>query len=928
MAGGPKGANVDDDADAFVFGDFKLVPKDRQLYEEGHLLEVGGRAFDVLLELVRNAGELVATRELMARVWSDAVVEEVNVRVHVASLRKTLRDGRDGRRFIATSIGSGYTFVERVARVRSAVPNKPGAERAFNLPRAPRMIGRDKLEASLAEAVSSRRMVTLVGPGGIGKTALGIAVAHRVASTHADGAVFVDLGTVAAAHVLDGFASALGTRAVSSASSLAASLAARDMLLVLDNCEHVVDVVADVVGELLAHAPKLRIVATSREALRSEGEWVYRVPSLDIPDVETALTADEALGFSSVALFVDRAVTEGEAYALTDADVATVIEICRRLDGIPLAIELAASRVGVLGVAGLDTALHSHLGLAMRGPRSAPPRQRTLRAIFDWSYTTLSSIEQKTLRALSVFRGPFTLECAAAVAAEVAAERLAVFDAVAGLVDKSMLSTDARADEVRFRLLESTREFGKEHLRALGELEAVERRHAIYYRAVCEDAERQLPSRPASDWIAAHRWRMDDVRGALGWAFGPSGDVAVGVGITVASIALWFEVCSLDEYRQYVERALSVLHDEKSPHAAEREVKLRLALGIMILHTVGPIPAMTEAIRGGLNAAEQLSPVLQMQAIGAMWVDGIARADYHAVLAMAERFAALANKVGDPAALVVADRLIASARHFFGRLVEGRRHAERVLAAASPRLVYSTPLQVDGRVTMLTLVARSQWLEGYPEAAARTAREGLDYAMRLRHVGAICYVLALGAIPVAVWSGDIPQAELYIEQLIASASRVSFGFWSDWGRAYARALRLPVGHGLFARDLVDSSKPRDHLVTFRADLLDDETATRVETGQVGWCAAEVRRAQAVRVATSGDAALTDQLLDRALATAKQQGALGWELRIAIDIAEQRRDRGEARRARAALAETFSRFTEGAATADHRRAVAVIASLTV
>jgi hypothetical protein len=547
--------------------------------------------------------------------------------------------------------------------------------------------------------------------------------------------------------------------------------------------------------------------------------------------------------------------------------------------------------------------------------------------MFDWSYATLSAIEQRTLRALSVFRGPFTLECAAAVVTDVAAERAVVLDAVAGLVDKSMLSTDARAEEVRFRLLESTREFGKEQLLALGELDAVQRRHAIYHRTVCEDAERQLPSRPAGDWIAAYRWRMDDVRGALGWAFGASGDANVGVALTVASIALWFEVCSLDEYRQHVERALAHLRDEDLPSGREREVKLRLALGIMILHTVGPIPAMTEAIRGGLRAAEQLSPVLQMQAIGAMWVDGIARADYHAVHEMAERFTTLANRLGDPAALVVADRLIASARHFFGKLAEGRRHAERVLAAPAPRLVYSTPLQVDGRVTMTTLVARSQWLEGYPEAAAATARDGVAYATRLRHAGAMCYVLALGAIPVAVWSGDIAQADIYIEQLVATASRVSFGFWSDWGRAYARALRLPAGHGLLARDLVEGSKPRDHLVTFRTDLLDDETEERVETGQVGWCAAEVRRARAARAAASGSETLADRILAEALSTAKQQGALSWELRIATDIAERLRDRGEERNARGVLTETFSRFTEGAWTADHRRAAAVIASLT-
>ena len=929
MVGGPKEeeAATEADMDAFAFGTFKLVPRERGLYEGERVVEIGGRAFDVLVELVRHAGVLVTARDLRAKVWSDAVVEDANLRVHIASLRKALRDGRDGRRFIATSVGTGYTFVEPVTRVRSAKPTQArgSPQRLSSLPIRTRMIGREQLEGSIAEAVSRRRLVTLVGPGGIGKTSLGIAVANRSASTHADGALFVDLASVTTEHIFDAFASALGTRAVSSAVELGNSLADRDMLVVLDNCEHVIDAAAEIVGELLGRTSRLHIVATSREALRAEGEWVYRVPSLETPRPDATLSAEEALGFSSVELFVDRAAVSGLAYELAVGDVATVTEICRKLDGIPLAIELAASRVDVLGIAGLNAALQMHLGFALKGPRSASPRHRTLRGVFEWSYATLSPIEQRTVRALSVFRGPFTLECAPAVASEHASERSLVYDAVLGLIDKSMMTTDQGGDDRRFRLLEITREYGLEQLRACGELEIVERRYANYHRAVCEDAEQELATRPASDWIEAHRWRMDDVRAALGWCFGPSGDSAVGVALTVASIALWFEVCSLEDYRQYVERALAHIRDDRSPRAAETEVKLRLALGITILHTIGPIPAMTEAIASALQVAEQLSPRLHMQALGVMWVDGFARADYGAARAMADRFTELAMTSGDPAALIVSNRLLGFAKHLHGSLAEGRHHAERVLAVPSQRLVYSTPIQVDGRVSMLTLVARSQWLEGYAEKAAETSHQGLELALRLRHVGAICFTLALGAIPVAVWSGDIGLADRYIAQMIASASRVSFGYWLAWARAYERALRLPAGHGLQAGDLGMGAKQCDHLVTVRADLLDDATLARVEAGEVGWCAPEVQRAQAVRIAASGDAWTAARLLREALATAKRQGALGWELRIATDLARLQGDRGDPTEARALLTAALSQFTEGAGTIDHRRAAALLAS---
>ncbi|MGD0526133.1 MAG: winged helix-turn-helix domain-containing protein, partial [Polyangiaceae bacterium] len=911
----------------YAFEPFRLVVEERALLEGDKLVRLGGRAFDILVELVQNAGSLVTTERLMARGWPDTVVADANLRVNVASLRKALGDGRNGRRFISTSIGTGYTFVSPVERAqreeRRRVPT-PEAHRSA-LPVRSGMVGRDRLEQGIAEAVSRRRLVTLVGPGGIGKTCLALAVANRIAPSHDDGAIFVDLATVAHEdHVFSAFTTALGNRAVSSSSELSALLSDRDLLLVLDNCEHVIDAVAQTVSELLKGTPTLHILATSREALRADDEWVYRVPSLDVPTRDVR-GATEALTFSSVELFVTRAIAGGEPYVLSDADAPLVCAICRRLDGIPLAIELAAARVNVLGIAGLNTALQAHLGVTLAGPRSAPPRQQTLRATFEWSYKTLSPSEQRTLRALSVFRGPFTFDGAVAVAGANEADNSIVYEDVARLVEKSLATTDAGDDDVRFRLLELTREYAADQLRLSGQAEAVARRHAAYHRDVCQRAEAQLSARPAAEWIAAHRSRIDDVRAALTWAFGPNGDASIGVATAVASSALWFEVCSLEEYREYVEKALAFVGSDASAKAAESAVKLRLALGIMILHTIGPVPAMTEAIGGGLRVAEGLSPALHMQAIGAMWVDGIARADYHAVQAMAERFAALAVPSGDPAALVVADRLIALARHFHGRLAEGVRYAERVLAAPTPRLVYSTPLQVDGRVTMRTLLARTLWLQGYPEKAAKEARGCVELATSLGHVGALCYALALGACPVGFWSGQVADSERYVALLIDSASRASFGFWSAWGRAYERAMKLPFGHGLRAADLGMGAKQCDHLVTIRADLLDEATEIRAKSGDIGWCAAEVGRARAARASSTGDLHGAERLLREARELARDQGALGWELRIAIDLARSTRDPAGRAETLQSLADVASKFTEGENTMDLRAANELLAA---
>ncbi len=916
---------------AFVFASFRLLPRERALYEGERPLKIGGRAFDVLLALLESAGNVVSPQELIAKVWRDVAIDEVNLRVHIASLRKTLRDGRDGRQFIATSVGNGYTFVGRVERSRAERPARSGAAESSSttsLPRPSAMVGRDGLETKVADALAKRRLVTLVGPGGVGKTSLAVALANRLAHGYADGALFVDLATIREKErILDGFASALGLRAAATVAELVRFLADRHMLVVVDNCEHVIDTAAELIGDVYAGAPRLHIVATSREALRVEGEWVYRVPSLEMPSADASPRANEALQFSSVQLFVERATVRGEPYVLTDGDVAAVCEICRRLDGIPLAIELAASRVELLGVAGLRSALQTYLGTAFGGSRSAPPRHRTLRSVFEWSYATLSPFEQRLLRSLSVFRGPFTFECAAAVATANADEKSIVYDSLLGLVEKSMVATDPAGDDVRFRLLESTREYGLEQLGITGELHDTLRRHASYYLTVCEDAKQQLPSRPANVWIASYRWRMDDVRAALKWCFGPEGEPGTGAALTIASITLWLEISAMGEFRQYVERTLAYLQAQPSTQAAESEVRLKLALGMMIMHTVGPVAAMSDAILGGLAIAEKLSPALHMEALGAMWIDGHARADYGEMLEAAERFAPLAHAASDPATQLIADRMMAWARHHLGRHAEGARLAERVLSVPPPpRVTYGTQ-RVDGRVMMQTLVAKTSWITGRPDVAIREARKGVDAALEMRHGGTLCYALSLGACPVVLWAGDIDEARRYIQLLIDTASRTSLGFWLTWGRAFERVLELSPGHGLRARDLGFGASLCDHLVTIRADLLDEATEDRIESGALGWALPEGQRAKAMRLASAGDQCGAEQLLLDALATAKQQGALSWELRAVTSLSQLRRDRGDVHGAHGLLSETLSRFAEGSNTEDHRSAATLLASLT-
>jgi DNA-binding winged helix-turn-helix (wHTH) protein len=401
------------------------------LLEADRPVRLGSRAFQILIALVERPGELVSKEELIARVWPNTVVEEASVRVHVAALRRILGDGQAGNRYVATIPGRGYCFVAPVsqsdgssgpAEVLHASTDAP--EHSLPAPLT-RMVGREAIADDLAAQLLRERLITLVGPGGIGKTTVAVAVAQRLSNSYDDGVRFVDLVPLAdPLLVQSAVASTLGlpVRSENSLPSLLAFLKEKRMLLVLDNCEHVIEPVAAFAAQVLAIAPGVHIFATSREPLFVSGERVKRLSPLPFP-LSPNPTAAEAMTSPAVQLFVERAAASIDGFELRSTDVPTVVEICRRLDGIPLAIELAAACVDVFGVRGLASGLDDRFRLLTRGRRTALPRHRTLAAVLDWSYGLLAEPERAILRRLSIFAGDFTLESASAVAAEPAGGR-------------------------------------------------------------------------------------------------------------------------------------------------------------------------------------------------------------------------------------------------------------------------------------------------------------------------------------------------------------------------------------------------------------------------------------------------------------------------------------------------------------------------
>src|SRR3984885_8378244 len=475
--------------DVVSLGPFSLFAAGRLLKKADEPVPLGGRVLDVLIALAERAGEVVPHKELISTVWPGVTVEDANLRAHIAALRKALGDGRDGARYISNISGRGYCFVAPVTRssARQPVPitGITPTERVQRLPPRPaRMVGRDNTVRALAQQLQMWRFVSIVGPGGIGKTTVAISVAHRLIDGFHGAVFFIDLAALTDPQLVPtAIASALGFAVQSQdpVVSLLAFIGDRRILLVLDNCEHVIGVAAALAECIVSEAPQAHILATSREALQVEGEHVHLLYSLDCPPENAGLTAMEALRYPAAQLFMERAAASGYGAALSDIDAPIVARICRRLDGVALAIELAASRVGSLGICGTAELLDNRFGLLWKGRRTALPRHETLNAMLDWSYSLLSEREKVVLCRLSVFVGDFTRQAAGSVASETEADEADIIDTAANLVAKSLISTTAINASTYYRLLDTTRAYAVAELAERGEADRVARRHAIFY---------------------------------------------------------------------------------------------------------------------------------------------------------------------------------------------------------------------------------------------------------------------------------------------------------------------------------------------------------------------------------------------------------------------------------------------------------------
>ena len=579
------------------------------------------------------------------------------------------------------------------------------------------LIGREEEVATVSDAVLNCHFVTIVGAGGVGKTSIAVAVAHRLSDRFGDGVCFIDLSPIGNPEFLAStIVAELGIRSDSEDLLGAAIHALEDQtkLLVLDNCEHLLPSVAAAAERLAAKLPRASVLVTSREPLRLRRERLIRLNPLTVPGTDAALPdTAQALTFPAINLFATRA-GDASGYKFKAFDVPIVTEICRRLDGIPLAIELAASRTVAYAPADLLTLLGHRSDLLDQGSDEGPARHRALRATLAWSYGLLTSHEAAILRALAVFAGAFTVDDAIVVAAAADIAPATALEGTANLISKSLLSADSRQASPHFRLLDSTRAFVAEQLRDDPKHHHIRQRHA---ELVCSSLERAHDDwedddagAQASDYV---RW-VADLRPALGWAFGGNGSVALGIRLTVAAIPMWENFSLIDESISHLSCALNEGR-RTGFDAAGAEVRLQTALASALMYAGGLAHDADAAWDLALALAEQSGAAeCQLRALWGRAVYDVHKGRPARAARWLDKFAELCRTLSDQSAAPDGERLLSAAEMYLGDLRGAKARAQRLsdlYLKPGGRLRHAR-YHFDRAAALNTTLAMLSWLTG------------------------------------------------------------------------------------------------------------------------------------------------------------------------------------------------------------------------
>ena len=771
------------------FGPFELSSRERVLRRDGVVLPLGSRALDILIYLAARPGEVIAKQDLIDHVWSDVTVGGGSIRVHVAAIRKALGDGQFGNRYIANIKGRGYSFVGAIVPLAGSTESrKDSFRRQGKLPVRPlMMIGREAVINEVSDKLRDERFVTLLGPGGIGKTSIALAVGRVAAEGFGGETYFVDLENLTdPRHVAAAVATSLGLALKSKdpGLELVDLVRSRKILVILDSCEHVIEAVASLAEQLYLQTEAIHVQTTSRELLKVEGEHCYRVLPLDFPPDGSEQTANAVLRYPAVQLFVRRVAARAGGFVLTDEEAPFVAEMCRKLDGIPLAIELAAGQVAALGLKNTVARLVSRLQLLRLSHRTAVPRHRTLKATLDWSDNLLSDAERLVFRRIAPFVGYFTLEGARSVAGELSGGTEEIFDAVAGLVEKSLIATRIDESQAQYRLLDTTRAYALEKLEEYVEVDVVLRRHAEYVAGYLESRPAALSALLKTESTSAYSGQLGNIRAALEWSFGPNGDDEIATRLAAASTQLFLKLSLLIECRVWAERAIARLGNQHKNSRREMEISTSLSLALM--HSEGSSELVRKAFSRALDVAViQGDFAYELQLLSGLFMYYRWNIDINAALDIASRSKEVALKTRDHDDMALAEAMLGAVHHLAGNHLVALEHFEFGLVHSASGSRFRAGQHLFHHSSLLLVgMARCLLYRGLLDQSLDYAKLAIEEGKKSNHPATLCRSLSL-VLPVYLALADSRQSEQYIVELTGLATAYSLKPY----RAVATGLR-------------------------------------------------------------------------------------------------------------------------------------------
>jgi predicted ATPase/DNA-binding winged helix-turn-helix (wHTH) protein len=931
--------------DPVRFGPFELHARQRELLCAGEKVVLGGRAMDILIALAEGQGAILSKEDLIAAAWPTTFVHESNLKVTVAALRKELRRHCPSFDHIRTLVGRGYWLnIDNHENVAPATAVTP-------LPRRQAVIGRAAEIVAIVDMIATNRLVTIAGPGGMGKTTVALEVGEHIRAGGNRTICFVDLSRVAGEEfVATSIAAALGITAAGgdTLDAIASILACRSTLLVLDTCEHVLNGVAYAATCLLAKAPDIRILATSRQVLNAREEAVFWLEPLAAPPADDCGSYGAILRYPATQLLAAR-TTELTQRMFVSEEVAAIGGICRRLDGSPLALELVAGRLVDRPADEVLRELDAHFATLRRSSRDGPLRQRTLLLTLEWSYALLTGGEAAMLRALSIFSGVFDVAAATRIATSIALSSAQVVDAIAGLRAKSMLSVHSAAGEACYRLLDTTRAFAEGLLRSSGELDRVARAHGKLQLELLGRLEVERVARPSADWHAVYRDYADDLRKALEWSLHQSGDPRLGLDLVVAGLPLWHELSLIGETRRNCEAALerSDLLDQVGA-----DLRLKITAGLLAVTTFLQDSEEADVSRfaEGLTLARS-------------------NADYEAecrILGATALYSVLCNRNGDPelskipdvlkqmghAAARTGDRRLAREHEticaiwsfydcdfddVMARLTKLRNEIANDPEPSLPR--FQTYQEVNVEVQMAALL----WYRGTPDLAWSTIMAAERLALRIGHRVTLIQAYARGLIDIALQIGDRDVAIRRHAQLQYLIQENGMAAWSPIANCYGLAASRSLPHDKSDR-LADAFRALRRAPIQMRDSSYFLTlgSTMVAAGEIGqarqvvdyllecdpqrWSMPEMLRLRATTERAAGRDHDAEASLRQSVKLSSEIGLPSWTLRAACDLATLLLDHDEPQCAAEALVPIAASFARERPRGDVGRARTILKRL--